>query len=806
MRRSDLYKIWAACLSLFITVSSLHAQTTTVSGIVRDASDGSVLPGANVRLYSSRSSLNAITGMDGTFSFDRISPGIYGMEVSFIGYRQWLLTEIKITSDELTRLQVRLRSTALSLDEMVVTPGRFSILSDAPAAPQTLTRKEFEAMPFVGQDVYRAISRLPGVTASDFSARFTVRGGDYDEILVTLDGLELYEPFHLKDLGGGVMSIIDVGLIQGVDLMTGGFPAEYGDRETAVLEMRTRAPREGALTRAEIGIMQATLRAEGAKNRLSWMFSGRVSHLDQVVKQFNPDDNFSPDFYDVFGKVTWQANDRHALSLNGLLAADDILAVEQGFDRFESRYANGYVWGTWNASLENGARIRTIGHLGQLYHRRQGTELGFSNLENGRFAVTATGNVAKLVDDWRNTYLYGVKTDVQMTGRERHAPRFGIDLKRGQTDYDFFERTLVQGDRIGGVDQLRYDTQSALIVTTGHEIGLYASDKVRVGKALTLDVGLRYDRQSWTGDSKISPRAGAALSLDDQTVVRAAWGQYYQAQGIQKMTVEDGDRDFQNASLSTHYVAGIERRIGRGLLIRAEVYYKDLSDIKYRYENLDDETDFIPEAEGDRVQLFPLSGVSKGLELFVRRDTGRLNWWMNYAFASVEETFDFSGATFEVSSDTAPRRFDQRHSFSVDMIYRPKDNWHLGLGWEIREGWPHTPRFVETVTNADGQQTRSLVRGPFLSDRYPLYHRLDAKISHWYDYGRVQMRFAFGLTNVYNRENVRRYTYTGGGFGGGGGGFGGGQAPGGQIPGNTFSQYTEGWLPALPFVDIGFGF
>ena len=106
------------------------------------------------------------------------------------------------------------------------------------------------------------------------------------------------------------------------------------------------------------------------------------------------------------------------------------------------------------------------------------------------------------------------------------------------------------------------------------------------------------------------------------------------------------------------------------------------------------------------------------------------------------------------------------------------------------------------MTTSDGRQFRSLVLGEFLSDRYPLYHRLDAKISHWYDYGRVQMRVAFGLTNLYNRENVRRYTYTTGGFGGGGQGGPGG--PGSQ--GATFSQLSEGWLPALPFIDIGFGF
>jgi outer membrane receptor protein involved in Fe transport len=783
---TNLNRFFARILffALLFCATPLSAQgSASVQGVVTDGNEDIRLPGANVRLYSSRVSLVAITDTDGAFAFDNVSPGIYGIEVSYIGFRPWLLTEIKVVSGDPTVLNVKMRSSELSLDEIVVTPGRFSILSDAPSAPQTLTRKEFEAMPFVGQDIYRAVSRLPGVTASDFSARFTVRGGDYDEILVTLDGLELYEPFHLKDLGGGVMSVIDVGLIQGVDLMTGGFPAEYGDRETAVLEMRTRTPREGVLTRAEIGIMQATLRAEGATDKLGYMISGRMSHLDRAVAKFNPDDNFSPDFYDIFGKLTYQLNDRHQLSLNGLLAADDVTAIDETLDEFSSRYANGYAWAAWNATLGRGANVRTIAHVGQLFHRRRGTELGFQN------AVT------KVVDDWRNTHIFGLKSDVQLTGNQRHAARFGVDLKRAQTKYDFFERSLIQGPR-------RYVTDSALEEPSGTEIGLYVSDKIRATKMLTFDLGARYDRHSWTGDSEVSPRAGAALSLNEQTVLRAAWGHYYQAQGIQEMQVEDGERNFQAASRSTHYMAGIERRIGRGVLVRAEAYYKDLDDIKSRYENLDDETDFIPEAESDRVQLFPLTGVSKGIELFVRRDTGRLNWWMNYAFASVRESFDFTGAPFEVLGDTSPRRFDQRHSFSIDLIFRPKDNWHVGAGWEIREGWPYTPRYVETVTHPSGNENRSLVLGEFLSARYPVYHRLDMKISHWYDYGRVQMRVAFGLTNVYNRENVRRYSYTQG-FGGGGPGGGPG---GGQVAGPTFGVLSEGWLPALPFVDVGFGF
>ena len=88
----------------------------------------------------------------------------------------------------------------------------------------------------IDNDIMRASQIFPGVVSNDFSARFSVRGGEKDEILVRLDGMELYEPFHLQDYGGA-LSVIDLGLLDRADLLMGGFPAKYGGKMSGVFDI-----------------------------------------------------------------------------------------------------------------------------------------------------------------------------------------------------------------------------------------------------------------------------------------------------------------------------------------------------------------------------------------------------------------------------------------------------------------------------------------------------------------------------------------------------------------------------------------
>ncbi len=123
------------------------------------------------------------------------------------------------------------------MGEISVTPGKFSIDESAPST-YLIPKSQMEKLPLIDNDIYRVAHSLPGVVSDDFSARFSLRGGERDEILVRLDGMELYEPYHLQDFGGAI-SVIDMGIVRHADLFTGGFPAEYGDFMSGVFDVTT---------------------------------------------------------------------------------------------------------------------------------------------------------------------------------------------------------------------------------------------------------------------------------------------------------------------------------------------------------------------------------------------------------------------------------------------------------------------------------------------------------------------------------------------------------------------------------------
>ena len=764
-----IYMIRFYCV-LMVGLLLGHAQAQEMSvleGVVLGKS--SPLSGANVAVIMGQDTLSAVTGNDGTYRIERIRAGAHRLEASHVAYQKAVENGFVFVGGQNHRWDVTLVARELTLDEIVVNPGSFSVMEDDPVAPRGLSRAEIKAIPAVTDDIFRTVERLPGVSGGDFLARFTVRGGDYDQVLVTLDGLELFEPFHLKDLGGGVLSIIDSEVVGGLDMMTGGFSADFGNRQSAVLQMRSRRPEEGMRASFSAGIMNARLLADGANEKWGFLVSARRGYADIMVEKIDPERDFNPEYYDIFSKVTYNGG-KHQFGAQVLWASDTGGFTQVDGDHLESAYGNGYTWLTWNAFLGSGFVVRTLPYYGRITSDREGT------------LFNAEDSADELVDDIRTTSLYGVKSDAKWQWHEKHITRFGGELRWLKSDYDYRRQegrltTHVGASRYGVV----YDDVHVDVTPEGWQNSVYLSHKWRLHDQLTADFGGRFDRHTYTNDEVWSPRAGLALALDEKTMLRTAWGRYYQAQHIGALDVHNGVQTFQPSARATHYVVGVERMMANDILARVEAYHKAYDKTWSRYENLNQNhtTDPLPDVVEGWTQVFPVTGKARGIEFYVKRDTGLgWNWWATYALTSTRETFATGVGDPKFQGETFPRAFDQAHSLSFDLIYRPVSDWFVGAAWQFRSGWPHTPLVLEE--RPDGSQR--FVFGNFYSEQYPLYHRLDVKVTHWAEYNSWKLVFGLGMSNIYGRTNVRHYSYF-------------------EQEGRL-RRLIEGWLPALPFASV----
>jgi hypothetical protein len=174
----------------------------------------------------------------------------------------------------------------IALSKVVVTPSRFGIAQERVATNATLTNSELEALPQLGEDLYHTITRLPGLAADDFSAKFWVRGAPNSQILARLDGVDLIEPFHLKDFEGA-LSIVDLRTIGSIDMVTGGFTTDFGDRLAGVLTMETQET-TNSQPRTTLGLsvtnVRATNQGEFADGDGEWMVAARRGYLDLAAK------------------------------------------------------------------------------------------------------------------------------------------------------------------------------------------------------------------------------------------------------------------------------------------------------------------------------------------------------------------------------------------------------------------------------------------------------------------------------------------------------------------------------------------
>ncbi len=713
------------CILLFISVAgSLWAQETgAINGFVRDSENGESLPYVNVFLKDTQ--LGAVTNERGYYVIPKVPADTFTIVFSMLGYERVEKSLIVAGRKTLTE-NVSLKQSAIEMAAVVKTAERERLEREVKTSTTTLQSRQIVTMPGLAEpDLFRSLQMLPGVVSrNDFSSQLYVRGGSPDQNLVLLDGVTVYNPFHL----GGVFSTFNVDAIKEVEFVSGGFPAEYGGRLSSVLNISNREGNSKKLDGSgNISLLSAKTLLEGPIPRGSFLVTARRTYFDQLFK--GTDYEFPYYFYDFQGKVNLDLSQAHRVTLSGFYG-DDVLDFSfTGGEEDDFDVKMDWVWGNRTTSVN----WRWIIHP-QLFSEVLLTRSRFRNDLNLDITSSSTASldIHNGITDW------SAKGDFSYFGLPGHAIKFGA--VRNWLDFRY-------QIGINNIDLFNYLSEPRIT-------SIYGQDQWQVLKQLSLKTGARLDYYDLGQRWRLSPRLTVKYQLYPNLALKGSWGIYHQY----LTTAVSDEQNFNFIDLwfpltekyqpqsASHYVAGIEWWLPYELILTTELYHKRMTNLL----DLNEQGDFAN--EGD--DFFVGDGHARGAELLIKRSAGRLTGWFGYSYSLTKR--DINHINY------FPKQ-DRRHSLNLVANYDLGKGWTLGALFSYGSGTPYTPvpgKYAHYEWNFHNNELGNEIynrKGAKNSARYPSYHRMDVSIQkRWQVFG-LRSRPYLQIVNVYNRKNVFFY-------------------------------------------------
>lgn len=613
---------------------------------------------------------------------------------------------------------------ALQLAEMVISASRYR-LGEVETGPSTVLAGETLAEhPGAGNDPLRAIDRLPGIASNGLSARANVRGGTAAETLLLLDGFPLRQPYHLEGYQG-LFSVLDAGLVSSAEVFTGGFPARYGNRLSAVFELSSIDADVEPPRSVGLDFFNATLRGAGRAAGADWVASGRIGTLKPLLDWLAPDVG-APTYSDVYLKGRIGDPDSLRITGNVLWSRDELRITAER--RGEEAQIEGRVRYAWlQAERQWTPDLQTSLWLGQtrVESLRQGTAM-------------QAGVVNAAVDDARSARLTDLRGLLRWQPARNHFLEAGLDYARETARY----RYDAQAGFAASVSNLfaRAAERDIVAAVDPHRDrgALFASHRWQLGERLTSELGWRAQRlvtRRESGDWLNDPRFALRWEAAPRTRLHLNWGRVHQVAEINELAVEDGQLQFDDTQAMDYLIAGVEREVADGAKLRLEAYDKRQSTPGLRFENLLNAQTILPEVAPDRVALQPLRARLRGLELAVEYTRPQWSAWGSLAWSRAVDTF---------ADRREPRSWDQPWTLAGGGRLR-HGRWLHTAALELHRGWPTTP----LLAASDGTQRL----GARNSHRLPLFAQLDLRTEYAHPVGEGRVVLTGELMNAQVRAN-----------------------------------------------------
>ena len=696
-----------------------------ITGRVVDGVSGRPLVSARVLLSPGRVTVK--TDQRGRFVFNHLRSGRYHLVASLLDFHDSEAAELLLPEVQVP-LTIALAPDTTLISEIVVSVSRYQFGGTDLMREAVLRHSDLQGEPGLREDALRATARIPGFAQSDLSSAAYVRGGDSDEILVQLDGVQIRQPFHFPGYQS-VFSTIDPAIVSRMEVFTGGFPARYGDRMSAVFDINTEQEPKKVERELGLSVFNASARAAGPlPGTTRWDGIGvvRLGALHYLLNTFAPNTT-NPSYQDGFGRLHFAASGNTDLYGYALAAQDELRVVdpdrgERGHIDSQSAYAWIKASHRWSGDARGAAWFA--------YSRINSQRIGA--LDNARVG-------SGLVQDVRRSTIWDAHGEWQWLISAQHQIEATAQASYGQSDYRYANSVSFEPDVAALFSVPSRQASSILVSPQRRSLAASFTHRWRISPTVSSEIGVRTQRESGLGlepDVALDPRVALRWSPAPETQVRLAWGLFHQADEVFQLRVEDGLTAFEAAQQSEHLILGLDHRLSDGTLLRLEGFRKTQTDPRTRFENLINPLAYFSALAPDRIRIAPQRAELRGIEASAEQRGEPWSWWASYTYAE---------AVDEIGAREVVRSWDQRHSVNLGVEWT-SGKWNLSASARGHSGWHTTP----VITSVSGGS----VLGVRNSQSLPAFATLDLQLARRWQVSPGEITLAFELTNATNRNNV----------------------------------------------------
>jgi len=659
-----------------------QTQNFTFSGYIIDATSSEAIPGAVV--YTSDLKFGTTSNGYGFFSLT-IPAGNYLMYCGFLGYEKDSLN-LELNKNISHRFK-------MEIDEIALKPIEIRIKEDSNRlvmnnklgsddhSPATLSR-----MPvfFSEPDVIKSMQFMPGIKNTiDGSSYYFVRGGERDQNLILLDDAPLYNPSHLF----GFFTSINPETLTEIKLHKNDFPAYVGGKLSSVLELRTKEGNRNKFGMAgEWGLVTSRISAEGPmfKKKSSFYISARSSHIDGLAKKAMTNlHQFS--FGDLQAKFNVSVNSRNRIYFSFFGGSDRFIRTD-GNDKSGIQWGNFLSTFRWNRINNEKMFSNTIIYV-SVYSYDLYQSYNTPTRWNSMIATSGYKHDYSYYKSHNVTHNFGIQGSIHnfnpgviisSIDYSDYLPAIK-SLTTGETNLYFSTSRTFKEKNL-----LRYGLRMTLYSNRGpaeyfmFDENYQVSDTIIIEKYGRYNTFLRFDPSvTYTRiiNERKSLKCNYFMAHQYHQVLSNSISPFTSIEVWYPSTINVKPQAVHNVSAGYFHLLGKQH-----ITFSAEVFGKVLLN-QFDYQN---QAALFLNPLIERELRFGNTKVA-GFELMLRKETGKLQGWLGYAYTRAVKTVE------EVNNGNPyPAYSDRPIDVSMFIKWQPGQRWLYTLGLVYASGMPYT--------------------------------------------------------------------------------------------------------------------